>query len=346
MTEETTNVESSYPPEYFKGLDAGSLRSAEVIVPLVIDLVRPRSVVDVGCGTGAWLSVFISEGVSDVVGVDGDYVGPELLRIPEDRFLTHDLERALSLGRTFDLVTSLEVAEHLSAEAAERFVDSLVSLGPVILFSAATPGQGGHHHVNEQPPSYWADLFGARGYQAIDCLRARIWDNPAVDWWYAQNCLLYVERTHALADRRLARELHLHGGTPRMLTHPRPAMTHAALARQTRADIARILDRSDVCILIDEGGLAQEPGLTCTSLPFMGQDGEHYGPPRDSRDALERLVRARQGEATHLVVTWSCFWWRDFYGDFFDHLERNFELAQETDAVMIFDFRHKPPALD
>jgi hypothetical protein len=67
----------------------------------------------------------------------------------------------------------------------------LTRLGPVVLFSAAIPGQGGLGHLNEQWPRYWVDLFRAKSYVAIDCLRHRIWDDDGVDWWYAQNLLFY-----------------------------------------------------------------------------------------------------------------------------------------------------------
>lgn len=98
----------------------------------------------------------------------------------------HDLTTSLKSDRLFDLVMSLEVAEHLDAKYAETFVDSLTNFGPVILFSAAVPFQGGEHHVNEQWPSYWEELFAKKGYVAVDAIRKHIWQNPEVEWWYAQ----------------------------------------------------------------------------------------------------------------------------------------------------------------
>ena len=67
------------------------------------------------------------------------------------------------MNRKFDLVLSLEVAEHLPSECAEAFVESLVNLGPVILFSAAIPYQGGENHVNEQWPEYWVGVLSGEG---------------------------------------------------------------------------------------------------------------------------------------------------------------------------------------
>lgn len=164
-----------------------------MIVPLVVRRLRPQSVVDVGCGLGTWLAVFGENGVADVVGVDGDYVDPARLEIPPVSFVAHDLSRSLRLDRRFDLALSLEVAEHLPPRCAATFVDSLTALAPFVLFSAAIPFQGGTNHVNEQWPDYWAALFEARGFAPVDCFRRHVWGNDDVEWWYAQNTLLFVE---------------------------------------------------------------------------------------------------------------------------------------------------------
>ena len=160
-------------------------------MPLVVDWLHPRSVVDVGCGVGTWLAEFRKLGVGDVIGVDGDYVDRAKLQIPPDRFVAKDLAAPLTLGRTFDLVTSLEVAEHLPATAADGFVAALVDLGPVVLFSAAIPGQGGEGHVNEEWPQAWARRFAAHGYRWADPLRSLLWNDARVEFWYAQNLLVF-----------------------------------------------------------------------------------------------------------------------------------------------------------
>jgi SAM-dependent methyltransferase len=158
-----------------------------------MQLLQPTSVADVGCGTGAWLSVFHEAGVEDILGIDGDYIDRSLLQVPLDRFVPRDLRLPLDIDRTFDLVVSLEVAEHLPADCADRFVDSLVGLGPAILFSAAIPNQGGHNHINERWQSYWVTLFEERGYACVDLIRPRIWDDERVNWWYRQNTFLFVD---------------------------------------------------------------------------------------------------------------------------------------------------------
>src|SRR5438552_2146277 len=164
-----TNMSGKYyTKNFYEEMRNGSVRSAEVVVPLVLQLVPVRSVSDVGCGDGSWLSVFRRHGVDDIIGIDGDYVEAELLQIPQDRFRAVDLAKPFSLGRVFDLAVCLEVAEHLPPDCASGFVKSLARLAPVVLFSAAIPKQGGNHHTNEQWPDYWAKLFGEHGFLPVD----------------------------------------------------------------------------------------------------------------------------------------------------------------------------------
>lgn len=204
-----------YTTDFYAKIGAGSRRSAEVMLPLVLEWVQPRSVVDVGCGVGAWLAVARAHGISDVLGLDGAYVQRNQLQIPSAQFLSAELSNPPPLARRFDLVLSLEVAEHLPATQAAEFIAYLTGLGPVVLFSAAAPQQGGDGHLNEQWPAYWAALFAEHGFAALDCLRPRFWNCPDLEFWYAQNTLLYVHAAHP----RL----------PQLLTHAAAAPPHAPL---------------------------------------------------------------------------------------------------------------------
>ncbi|HMN42044.1 MAG TPA: methyltransferase domain-containing protein [Phycisphaerales bacterium] len=182
----------TYTKRWFAGQVTTSEASAAIVVPIVTQLLKPASMIDVGCGLAGWAAAFGKSGVPEVMGVDGDYVDRSMLRIPADRFTPHDLTKPLTLDRTFDLAISLEVAEHLPESVADQFVQALTNLAPAVLFSAAVPAQGGNHHVNEQWQSYWAEKFAARGYRVADPVRPRIWDNEDVQWWYRQNTLLFL----------------------------------------------------------------------------------------------------------------------------------------------------------
>ena len=181
----------AYDRDFFDWVAQGAVRSAANLLPVLLPL-APASVLDVGCGRGTWLQQWRALGVADVIGVDGDYVARESLAVPPERFVAHDLRLPLRLGRRFDLVESLEVAEHLPAASAETFVDSLCAHADVILFSAAVPGQGGEFHVNEQPYSYWRAKFRARGYSMLDAVRPRVIANQQIEPWFRYNAFLFV----------------------------------------------------------------------------------------------------------------------------------------------------------
>jgi hypothetical protein len=165
--------------------------------------------------------VFAEHGINDVLGLDGPYVAQSQLQIPGHQFQPADLAVPVTLDRRFDLAVSLEVAEHLPAGSARGFVRSLTLMAPVVLFSAAVPHQGGNHHINEQWPEYWARYFGEFGFIAIDCLRRQFCHNPEVEWWYAQNVLLFAGDEALRASPSLRTVCENYGGVPQSFVHPR-----------------------------------------------------------------------------------------------------------------------------
>jgi SAM-dependent methyltransferase len=209
-----------YSGSFFSGQASRSRTSAEAVIPLLLELVDVRSAVDVGCGVGTWLSAFRAHGIEDVLGIDGDYVPREQLKIPLEQFQGADLTQPLKIGRRFDLAVSLEVAEHLPPSISDQFVASLVGLADLVLFSAAIPRQRGSKHINERWQSWWAERFAEHGFVAVDCVRRRIWSDPNVEWWYAQNVILYVSSGQLSANPRLQREYELMGTGQLSLVHP------------------------------------------------------------------------------------------------------------------------------
>jgi SAM-dependent methyltransferase len=195
----------AYSSGFFQQQLDESSRSAGRVIPLLLELFPVGSVLDVGCGVGAWARAFVDAGVSHVIGVDGEYVDRRQLLLSADSFVPHDLTRPLDLGRRFDLVACLEVAEHLPPDRADTLIAGLARHADIVLFSAAVPGQGGTNHVNEQWPGYWARLFGSLGYEGFDVLRPRLWHDAEIGFWFRQNLLVFATGAAAEHARALPR---------------------------------------------------------------------------------------------------------------------------------------------
>lgn len=222
---------SEYSRAFYQDLQNTALPSAQRIVPLLLEWFAPRCVIDVGCGDGSWLSVFGDLGVADIQGLDGFWVDAAQLRIPQNQFRRCEIDKNIGVERRFDLAMSVEVAEHLPATRAPGYVAELAALAPVVLFSAAIPEQGGLHHVNEQWPDYWAGLFAQHGYRCADVLRWRIWDDPAVTWWYKQNLLLFATDQVIASNPKLRDAMARAPAAPPAVVHPERFLQSVRLTR-------------------------------------------------------------------------------------------------------------------
>jgi hypothetical protein len=179
-----------YRETFFDRADR-SLTAARVIVPIVREALVIGSVLDVGCARGAWLSVWAEAGC-EIGGIDSSLVDKSRLQIDPRCFSVHDLSTPFDLGRRFDLVQCVEVAEHLPSDRCETLVADLTRHADAVLFSAAPPGQGGVNHVNERPYRFWQALFLDRDYVPLDYIRPRIISDGSIPYWYRYNLLLYV----------------------------------------------------------------------------------------------------------------------------------------------------------
>ncbi len=186
-----TNI---YDKRFFENTIKFEGPSAKAVVDILVKHFNPGSVVDIGCGAGIYLREFEQHGV-DIEGfdgspaaVEGSLVGPKIK--------AHDLTTPLSLNRRFDLVLCVEVAEHLEKEFADVLVDTLCSLGDILVFTAATPGQGPESigHINEQPHDYWIDKFSQRGLaydeKTTEMIREEMIGSDVV-WWVSKNLMIF-----------------------------------------------------------------------------------------------------------------------------------------------------------
>lgn len=179
---------------YIHKEDVHNLQSPKQIVPILINLFSPKSVVDIGCGLGTFLHEFNKNGVNDYMGIDGPWVDVKKLskNINLDHFRTMNFDENISINKKYDLALCLEVIEHINEKYATRMVNNLSNLSDVVVFSAAIPFQGGQNHINEQWLDYWQKEFEDNNYSLFDIIRPMIWNNPDIFYWYKQNIVVFI----------------------------------------------------------------------------------------------------------------------------------------------------------
>ena len=191
-----------YTPEFYEGQLTASYKSARRYASELLTLYKPSSIIDVGCGTGAWLKAFGELCPARLVGVDGCWNKQANMIDENIEFFERDLDSPRTLSgfgtERFDLAMSLEVAEHLKETSADQFVESLTNLSDSVLFGAAYTKQGGTNHINEQPHTYWAVKFKERDYLPFDLFREKFWGDSQISFWYQQNTFLYVQKSSPL----------------------------------------------------------------------------------------------------------------------------------------------------
>lgn len=190
-------LDEIYKPGFFKRQASFAWR-APWICGAIIDILRPRSVIDAGCAVGDLVDEFLRSDL-DAYGLEGTENVIPWLKIPRERLFIGDLRTEIRLQRKFDLVICLEVLEHIEPEYTDILLGNLTGMSDRLLLSAAPPGQDGLYHVNCRQMTYWSEKLDNLGYQSdtgvVMAIRERLgpWKNkPGVKAQY-QN-LAYFKR--------------------------------------------------------------------------------------------------------------------------------------------------------
>ena len=238
-----------YKPKFYGGHATGSNLSARLVLPEVFATIGlPGSIIDVGCGIATWGGAARDLGVGDYLGIDGNWVPREQLRVPIEQFLPTDLSQLaqLQVTRRFDLAICIEVAEHLPETLATTLVRFLTAHADYVLFGAAIPGQGGTHHINERWQSYWGNIFLACDFDAFDVIRPRIAGNQQVEYWYRQNTVLYVKR-----GSEFAAQSPIPAVAPPALDYVLPELYESKLQRIEKPKLRELLRKIPTAFMSD-----------------------------------------------------------------------------------------------
>ena len=171
-----------------------TIESAKRVIPIVLNLLEntPHFIVDLGGGVGSWSRVFKEFGVSQVLCIDDPRIALSDLKVDKDEFRGEDLSHRIPEPIKCDLAISLEFAEHVPGHLSSDIVRFLTKSAPIVLFSAAIPGQPSIYHINERPARFWKELFADQGYTQFDIVRPQIIHDRSILYCYRQNLFLYA----------------------------------------------------------------------------------------------------------------------------------------------------------
>jgi hypothetical protein len=185
-----------YTKEWYLWMSETSYNSSRNMLGPIFNALGfiPRSIIDIGGGAGGFLSAFYEAGIKDVAVIDGDWVKDSIRYLPDSCFIYHDLTQPYYPTRKYDMAICCEVIEHIDDQHSDIVLDAITRCSDVCLWSAALPGQGGTHHVNEREESYWEEKFLNRGFIKFDILRNQLTDfkDDKIAHWYRQNIMVYA----------------------------------------------------------------------------------------------------------------------------------------------------------
>lgn len=133
-------------------------------------ILNPKTVLDVGCSIGAIVSAMREIGVESY-GVDVSEYEISQVKDSEKQYVyVQDVMDDLPsfFPQHYDVVTCIEVAEHIPQENAAEFVARLCDLGNYVVFSSTPYDFEDPTHCNVQQQEYWCKLFAQRGYFRCD----------------------------------------------------------------------------------------------------------------------------------------------------------------------------------
>jgi SAM-dependent methyltransferase len=152
--------DQGYTETYYNGIESANSHAYQLLAETLAKVFQPRSVADVGCGSGGISAALRDSGVEKIYPFDFSQASVDMT---QKRGFTNarrlDLTQAKEIPATADLCLCLEVAEHIPRKFERHLVSLLSQVAPVLIFTAAPPGQGGHLHVNLRSQDHWKQLF-------------------------------------------------------------------------------------------------------------------------------------------------------------------------------------------
>ena len=128
----------------------------------IVGIANPRTVLDVGCARGLFVQALAARGV-DASGIDiSEHAVASAHADVRDRLRVASATEPL--GGPYDLVSCIEVLEHLSPVDAQLAIDAITGAADLVLFSSSPGDHDEATHINTRPTAQWAAWFAERGF--------------------------------------------------------------------------------------------------------------------------------------------------------------------------------------
>jgi hypothetical protein len=159
--------------------------AADFLIECLREVADFKTVLEVGCGEGAFLSAVVRMGATRAAGIES-FAPPTLvdgIHGSDVRIADYTHPMPLLPEEHFDLVICLELAQQVSLEQLETFIHSLAAAGDLVLFSAEIPGQNGDPRSPGLYLRQAVPAFRSRGFVLDDFFRPKHWHNKKAPFW-------------------------------------------------------------------------------------------------------------------------------------------------------------------
>ena len=163
----------------------------------IVEILKIKSVIDLGCGIGSFLEGAYESGCTEILGIELNLkIADKYIEEKIKPYIQYgDLTVPLKLEKHFDCCISFEVAEHLHEKNSQQFIDNLTEYtSKYIIMTAAPPGQRGTQHFNLQERDYWIKRiekkeFVYRKDLIEQCTKG--WVDFEVPWYIFRNLMVF-----------------------------------------------------------------------------------------------------------------------------------------------------------
>ena len=244
----------------------------------IVASLHPLSTMDVGCAHGFLVEALAKRGVR-ASGIDfSEYA---ISQVHESVAETCSVRSATEpIEGSFDLITCVEVLEHLSGPDAQLAIANLTQSTDQILLSTTPTDFKESTHINVQPVEYWARLFAEQGF-----FRDHDYDASFLTPW-----AVLLRREDTSASRVIV-------GYERVLF--RTQVERDELRQETKR-LWALLDDSALATSGEPNGSIQQPSGQDSPLSRIEALTQELW---SARDAIEGAVAAKGSAMGHLALS-------------------------------------------